>query len=116
LILETVTFETGRFGDIEEELRPATNAVIAALDDDQTRADAARVLAKIGKDGADTISKKMVSIVNAKARMACIEVLGEIGHDSSAVRQGLTILSLRDPVAENQEAARRGLNKLSGKG
>jgi HEAT repeat protein/S1-C subfamily serine protease len=95
----------------------AVNELILALNDSQARPAASEALVKIGKPAAEVISKKIAKTVrNDKARLACIEILGQIGHTSKSVVSALRIVYANDPQQENREAAYRVMQKLLGKG
>ena len=104
-------------GDLRPQDKLTINDLIGALDDDVARGDAKAALVKIGKVAADPIASLMTTKVkNDAARLACIEAIGEIGHQSLAVGRALTII-VNSPleVEANKRAAIQVWEKLTGK-
>jgi HEAT repeat protein len=94
--------------------------LLTTLNDDEARLDAKVALVKIGKITADSIAQTLMGqtkgvIPNDAARLAGIEALGELGHQSPTVGNALTYIYRFDTVDENKKAAARVWEKLTGK-
>jgi HEAT repeat protein len=94
---------------------PSAKALLSALTDDQARPDAKMALVKIGKGAADIIALALVKDFKTSeaARLACIEMLGDLGHKSLYVGQALTAV-VRGDTDANKKAAIRVWEKLTG--
>ncbi|MBM4072319.1 MAG: trypsin-like serine protease [Planctomycetes bacterium] len=108
---------------IGADARSAANDVINCFEEDDLRADAQDAIIKIAKPNTkqvkDTITtaicKKLTTFKdNPKARRACIDSLGHIGHATVYVGNTLQYLYKLDPANENKEAALHAWQRLQG--
>lgn len=99
---------------IGSDMKLATTELLAALDNDELHQDAKEVLMKIGKDGLKSVSQRMLQNMNAKVRMACIEIIREVNVASPEVLNALYVVSEKDPVPENKDLAKQVFDKLKG--
>jgi tRNA A-37 threonylcarbamoyl transferase component Bud32/S1-C subfamily serine protease/HEAT repeat protein len=91
--------------------------LIEILKGTKLRKKAADAVVKIGKPAADLVADEVRAgrVLNAQARLECVEILGRIGHLSERVDQVLRLVLSGDPSEENRRAADRVLRKLTGK-
>jgi HEAT repeat protein/S1-C subfamily serine protease/uncharacterized Zn finger protein (UPF0148 family) len=131
-LVRAIKFQTGNLrmraihalAELGTDGRPAVNELCLALNDDEVRDEAAHTLVRIVKPSPKNlqegmtkkICQHMTQLQNAKARLACIGVLTDIGYFSNTVVQALNLVATRDPNSDNKEAAKAALDKIRGNG
>ena len=98
------------------DAKMAVKELLNAFNDDQARPEAKTALVKIGKITADAIAVAMIKDFKTSdaARLACIEAIMELGHQSPTIGQALTTVYNYDTSDENKKAAARAWEKLTG--
>lgn len=106
-------------GDIGAEAKVAAKGLVDALDDDIVRPGATEALIKIGKGAVPAVSARLKALVqqnaSAKARLACIDCLGQIGVSSPDAIFALRYAFSYDRLEENRLAALEAGKKVDGK-
>ncbi|MBI3411815.1 MAG: HEAT repeat domain-containing protein [Planctomycetes bacterium] len=106
-------------GELKGEASLATKDLCFALDDDKVRVAAAEALLKIGKSTATLVSQKLNAAIkgnaHGKARLACIEILGQVGQTSKDAAYSLGYAAQYDPLDSNRQAAQAVIKRLTGR-
>jgi len=101
-------------GILGDRTKEASADLVALLDDNLSRSQAAKALAGIGKAAVPDLLKGLRA-GNFFVRQYCAQILGQIGPDASAAGAILRSLAANDPSAAVREAAGDAAKKVSPK-
>lgn len=101
-------------GVLGDRAKEAVADLVALLDDNLSRAPAAKALAGIGKAAVPELLKGMRS-QNFFVRQYCAIALGQIGPDANAATATLRSVAINDPSPTVREAAEAAVRKVAPK-
>jgi HEAT repeat protein len=108
-------------GQIGPPASAAAPALADALEEAGLREEAGAALVRLGRGAVGVLQKRMVASPDAKARLACVTLVGKIAaadrlstQSLRGVLQSLQAVIRLDPVTENREEALRVAQQIQG--